>query len=326
MAIKKEKKLIRVLVMMFTSFTALGVIALYIIKNESSFRKILTVSFSNVSVFIVLQLALQIINSVVLLIYFKSFSKKISFFDSFGLNIITTFFNNIFVKGGPLVKGYFLKKIHGLSYSNFIFTVASFMLVELMAAGFLGIAIVWYVWLTRAYFNIGVFVFFAGVIALSMFIAGFPFSKFFKNEHNWVQRKLLHLSFSWQEINRNKPVMAQLLVLSFLSFFIFALRLQYGFTILGYSIDFVDCLLISIVGILSNFFAITPAGLGIREFMVGGAYKLMKGDMVHAVVVCVLDRVISVIAVFILGVIFIFYFLHKSRSVDAASSTRVCSK
>lgn len=293
--------------------TAIAAVVLYITKNAPAFKKIITLNPLDVIPFVLLQIALLAANGYALLIYLKIFRSGTSFFDSFGLSVINAFFNNIFVKGGPVIKGYYLKKIHNLSYTDFILTLASFTLIELMVGGFLGILSLFFIYLSKGCLNVYLLLFFIAVLLACCIIIKFPFHNIFKNRNIWVIRKLSDISVSWQKISANKVVMAQLFILALLNFIIFALRLQYGFRILYGNISISDCLLISTVGTLANLFAITPGSLGVREFLVGASYKLINGDLLQAVVVTILDRAVAVTTIFLLGGFFIIYFLKKTK-------------
>ncbi|MCK9615227.1 MAG: flippase-like domain-containing protein [Candidatus Omnitrophica bacterium] len=312
------KKLNKTNVIFFIStLIALLVVSIYIFKNLASFRKILTISTFNITVFVIFQIGLLIVNTFVLIIYLNIFNKRLFFFDSFGLNAVNTFFNNILVKGGPFIKGYFLKKIHNLSYSDFIFTIASFTLIEFMVAGYVGLLLLLFIYFTRGYFNIYIFLFFS-IISLGCFIfIKLPFHNFLKKSDSRIKQKIFNLLLSWKSITKNRSVIDKLFLLALLNFIIFAMRLQYGFHILYGNANFVDCLLISIIGTIANLLTITPAALGVREFLIGATYGLVKGNALNAVVVTVLDRVVSTITIFILGGVFIFYFLNKMRKTKS---------
>lgn len=283
---------------------------LYISKNANSFRKIFTLSWYNVAYFFILQMAMTITNALVLIIYMEILKNKISFTDATGLTIINTFFNNVAIKGGTLARGYFLKKIHNFSYTNFIFTLSTFALIELISAGFIGICCLIIIYFTRGYLNLYLFLLFIVFFIGSIAATAVPLHKVFKN-NGWLGKKLIELNEAWVKIKRNKNKIRLLFLLSFSQYIIFALRFKYGFQVLYGHSSLIDSLLISTIGILSFLLSITPGGIGIREFLTGATYKLINGNMVEAVVITALDRLISTVVFFILGMAFIFYFLKK---------------
>jgi uncharacterized protein (TIRG00374 family) len=292
---------------------ALAAVAFYVAKNAPAFKKIVTINPWDAIPFVLLQIALIAANASVLLLYLSIFGLKISFFDSFGLNALNTFFNNIFVKGGPVIKGYYLKRIHNLSYTDFVLTVASFALMEVMVGGLLAIFALVSIYIKTGCLNYYLLLFFISLLAVCCAVIILPLHNMFKNRESRLIKKLFDVAVSWRKIAADKALMSRLFIMAFLNFAIFALRLQYGFKILYGNTAFVDCLLISAVGTIGNMFAVTPGGLGIREFLVGAAYKLINGDMLHAIVVTVLDRVVSTMTIFLLGVFFILYFLNKTK-------------
>jgi len=286
---------------------------LYISKNADAFRRIFTLSWHSVAYFFILQMAMTITNALVLIIYMGILKNKISFVDASGLTVINTFFNNVAIKGGTLVRGYFLKKIHNFSYTNFLLTLSTFALIELISAGFIGISCLIIIYFTRGYFNPYLFLLFIAFFIGGITATAIPLNKIFKS-NSWLGKKLIELTEAWDKIKRNKSKITRLFLLSLSQYIIFALRFKYGFQVLYGHSSFIDSLLISTIGILSFLLSITPGGIGIREFLTGATYKLINGNMVEAVVITALDRLISTVAFFVLGMAFIFYFLKKIKT------------
>lgn len=300
-------------VFLIISLIAVAAVALYIVKNAAAFKKIIIINPWDAVPFVLLQIALLATNAFALSSYLEIFKSKISFLDSFGLNVLNTFFNNIFIKGGPLIKGYYLKRMHKLSFTDFILIIASFTLIEVMVGGFLGIYALLVIYLKKGFLNYFLLLFFVLILLVCYAVIRAPLHRIFKKKEIWLIKKLFDVAISWQKIAADRAIMIKLFILAFLNFFIFALRMQYGFKVLYRSVAFIDCLLISAVATIGSILGITPGALGVREFLTGATYKLINGNMLEAVVVTVLDRAVSTIAIFILGGCFILYFINKTK-------------
>lgn len=300
----------------FLLITALAVslLVMYVSKNAGSFKKILQVSLFDVCIFIILQTATLLINALIQSAYTDIFKVKVSLFDSFGINAVTTFFNNIFVKSGSVVRGYILKKAHNFPISGYVFFLATFTVVELFTAGVIGLLGMATIGLRRGYFNGYLFLFFMLLCLVSIAAIKFPYHRFLRKRRNRIMQALSELSDFWLEISVNRPFMLKLFLLALASFAVFAVRLQYGFYILYGKADFLDCLLISIFGVIANILSFTPSALGIRELFVATSYGLINGDTLQAVVVTLLDRVVAAVYVLALGGFFLIYFLRKAKA------------
>ena len=216
------------------------------------------------------------------------------------------------MKGGIFARGYFLKKIHKLSYTDYIVSIGAATLINLAVAGIFGILLLIFIFLRSRVFNIYLFLFFSAITIVFFILAKLPKpKKTTEKKNNLLIKKLYDFLSSWNVLSGNKKAIYELSILMLLNFIIYALRIEYGFHILFKDVPLANCLIISILGVLTNIFAVTPAALGIKEFVVGTTYRLMNGNMVDAIVVATVDRAISMILVFILGLISCYVLLKK---------------
>lgn len=292
---------------------AFAAMVLYIVRNVEAFKRILHISPLNISIFFVMHLAMALINALVLWTYIKKLKRKIPFVDIFGITTLNTFFNNILIKGGPFIKAYFLKKVHKFPYTDLAFTLASFTLIQIAAAGILGICALLVIYIQKGYFYFRVFLLFVIISSAFFLITRLSFIKFVKNKESRLGSRLLRLSKLWQQVNRDKNIMYTLFILALLNYIIFASRLKYGFYIMFDNVTFVKCLVFSVIAGFSNLLAITPGALGIREFFIGGTCSLLDGNMLQAVVVTTLDRAVGVFSIFFLCIVFAAFFLLRGR-------------
>ncbi len=318
---QKDKKIKnRTIILFLISAVTICLLVFYVFKNKEAFQRIHQISYVDIAVFAFLQLVLLAVNALVQMVYMQHFNVKVGFLNSFGLNTLHTFFNNIMVKGGILARGYFLKKVHQFNYTHFALMLTSFVIIDLMVGGFLGMLILVWLAMIRGSFSVSLFGVFLLLFLGSLAITCFPISVLPTKKHLWIVRKLNEVIVSWQKIAQDRRALGSLFLLALASFIIYALRLQYGFAILFKPVSFLESLLMSIVGMVANLIGLTPGGLGIREFFVGSAYGLIQGSSVEAVVVIVLDRIVSSVLVFFVGGFFIFYFLKKSSKTHLHES------
>ena len=291
----------------------LGLTAVYVYKNIDSFKRIMDISANQVCVFIVLQFITVAINAVMLLAVLHAYGVRVSFQDGLAYSALNTFLNYISIKGGVVAKGYFLKKIHRFSYTDFAVSMGAMILMHFMVAGITGAGILILIYIMRGNANINLFLVFGVITAVVFsFIKLSALHNRVGRSENYFLKKLYEIWNSWKILSKNRTVVYGLSFLIFLNFVVYAFRLKYGFHIFYEDVSFLNCMFISILGVLSTFVALTPASLGIREFAVGAGYRLIEGDMLQAVVVTGLDRAVSMILVFSLGAISCVYFLKRN--------------
>lgn len=291
----------------------LGLTAVYVHKNIDSFKRIIDISANQVCVFLILQLVSVVINAFMLLVLLHVYGVRVSFQDGLAYSALNSFLNYISIKGGVVAKGYFLKKIHKISYTDFAVSIGAMVLMHFMVGGLIGTGILILIYVIQGSANINLFLTFSIITAIVICFIKLPaVHNKVGRSGNYFLKKLYELWNSWKFLSKNRKVMCVLSFLILLNFTVYAFRLKYGFHIFYKDVPFLSCMLISILGVLSTFAALTPASLGIREFVVGASYSLINGDMLQAVVVTSLDRAVSMIQVFSLGIISCIYFLKRS--------------
>ncbi len=290
-----------------------GLAAVYVYKNIDSFKRIMEISVNQVCVFLTLQFMSVTINAFMLLLVLHVYGVRASFQDGLAYSALNTFLNYISIKGGMVAKGYFLKKIHRFSYTDFAVSMGAMVLMHFMMAGLTGTGVLIFIYLMQGNANINLFLIFGVITAVIFsFIMLSAFHNRVGKSENYFLKKLYEIWNSWKILSKKRTAVYGLSLLIFLNFVVYAFRLKYGFHIFYEEVPFLSCMLISILGVLSTFVALTPASLGIREAAVGAGYRLIEGDMLQAVVVTSLDRAVSVILVFSLGAISCVYFLKRN--------------
>ena len=291
----------------------LGLTAVYVYKNIDAFKRIIDISADQVCVFLILQLISVTLNTFMLLVLLPVYGVRVSFSDGLAYSTLNTFLNYISIKGGIVAKGYFMKKIHKFSYTDFAVSMGAMVLMHFMVGGLVGIGVLILIYIIQGNTNIYLFLAFSVVTAIVICFIKLPVVQDkFGGNGNYFLKKLYELWNSWKLFSKNRNVMCVLSFLVFMNFVVYAFRLKYGFHVIYNDVPFLSCLLISIMGVLSTFAALTPASLGIREFVVGTGYSLIDGDMLQAVVVTSLDRAVSMIQVFGFGIISCVYLLKRS--------------
>jgi uncharacterized protein (TIRG00374 family) len=95
-------------------------------------------------------------------------------------------------------------------------------------------------------------------------------------------------------------------------------RFYIAFNILGYSMDFISCMIMTIIFLLAEFIGIVPGGIGLREVAVGLAASYMDYNFDYGVIATSLDRILSTFWFGIFGFIY-FHFLHMKEYVKDPS-------
>lgn len=285
----------------------------YIIQHINEFKKIFQLKWHD---FIILSLILLFelcIFGWLFKILIRYFNIELRLREWFGLTVLNRYFNYLFIKLGPVARGVYFKKIYNLPYINFI-TIFSFLyIIQMFWMVLLSILSMIVLYYKFHIFSVYFFIF----LVLVEVITILPFF-ISKNVLIFLTKKSQYLSLiinQWLEIRKRKDLIVK--TIFFLTIFILlsSFRIFLIYSMLFEPIPFPFVIIVTTVGFLSLIVSLTPASLGIKEFLMSYAAKLMGENFVTTAVVVSLDRIIVVIWVFIFGFMFSIWYLKKMNSI-----------
>lgn len=292
----------------------LAIFLLYFIKNKESFKLLLDIRPLYLIGVAMCYVAIVITNGLFIKYIIEPFKKYISVRESARVSLISSLGNFFASSGAGLgFRAVYLKKIHKLSYSDYMTTLyGNYLLIFIINAMFGLLSLVLVSNQSSLQFK-GAVIFFAGLLAVSLVLCfvQLPKSLGTRIKNKFVAKTLKYLqnmTAGWNKIVRDRTL---LLHLSTLVSIQLGLTIAIGwleFSSLNISIGFPELLLFSVLGSLSIFVSLTPANLGVKE----GIYLLTAG-----VIGITTPQIVSIALVdrgILFGTLFLLWVFTRSKS------------
>ncbi len=272
----------------------------FFIRNFDEIKSIFAIRISTLVLLSSLVLLTQFLNGFRLKVLTDSLNLRLKPLTWMGMAVIQSFLNYLPFKGGMLANAVYLKQLHNFSYLKFISMIGSSSLITMLSAGCIGFAVSGFYYI---YSRIGIVLpcLFLSLIVCAMFC--FVLVTRVKVSEK-TSKKLYQVIEGWQVIRKKRNTIFLLIVVDITSTFIFSVRYYIAFRAFSIDVPFLYCLLIAPLSILTTFTSITPAGLGIREAVIGYASKILGMGLNPGLFAASLDRAVVMFWVFIIGPVF----------------------
>jgi uncharacterized protein (TIRG00374 family) len=289
------------------SFIILSIILIFSIifirNNINEFSKIPTISFVYIVPLIILTISTLFINGLRIKLFGDYYGINLSINEWFGLSSITTMGNHMTpFRGGAAARAFYMKKIHNFSYTSFLTTIAASYVLRFFIYGLLGVILSLIIYQFYNFFNN---ILFLSLVLLTfsslLTIIIFPI---FRQTRNKFLNRIIKILEEWNVMRKNYDFLFKILLLDLGLWLIRSLKLFFVFKAFSFDIPFVFILLISVLSIISVFLSLTPAGLGVVEAVVAFSAEVVGVGFVGGLYASILDRIITVIVIFIIGPIF----------------------
>ena len=106
-------------------------------------------------------------------------------------------------------------------------------------------------------------------------------------------------------------IIIRLIMIDVFTILVYSLRVYIAAKAFYYQIPLLFFYLVAPVALLSIITSITPGGLVIREALIGIFAAWMEINISESVIASILDRAVSMVLIFILGILFNFYLSKK---------------
>ena len=288
----------------FIVLMAILIIAIIFIKNNlNEFSKIPSISPIYIIPLIILTIFTLSINGLRIKLFGDYYNIKLSINEWFGLSAITTMGNHMTpFRGGVAARAFYMKRIHNFSYTSFLTTIAASYVLRFFIYGLLGVILSLII---LRYYNFYNNILFLSLVLLTFIsllsIIVFPI---FRQTKNKFLNRILKILDEWNIMRKNYNFLFKILLLDLGLWVVRSLKLFFVFKAFSFDIPFIFILLISVLSIISVFISLTPAGLGVVEAVVAFSAEVVGIGFVGGLYAGVLDRVVTVIIIFILGPIF----------------------
>jgi len=283
----------------------------YLINYEKENLKYLfSIDFSSI-------IALFIINWVSIFngaflnyIYYRKFNFGLSFLQACSIFINRYFLNFFPLRAGSIATAVYLGKKHKISFKYQIIIFGTIAYIGVLSQLLFGFILSFILLLQNVIIDYYSLLFF-GLSFISGIIIFFLLEKFLPFLPVKILEKVENIRSGYNKISNKKFVVtitilyyAISLVLSSLKIFIFAQFLNYD-----YSFSQIIFMMTAIN--ISNFFAITPGNLGVKEVLSGVILAYYGGAFDEGILLSIADRGVDIISSFILWLIY-----SKSINLD----------
>ena len=111
----------------------------YISGHLDEFKKISQIDWQQFIILSVVALAGFVVYGLLFKILLWNFGAKLKFSEWFGLTMLGSYSNYLFIRGSTITKGLYLKKHHGLPYAGSVVIFAFLYLTQILCASFMAL-------------------------------------------------------------------------------------------------------------------------------------------------------------------------------------------
>ncbi len=289
------------------TFTCVGYIVYFLIKNHQDLKLLGNLEPVALCLLVIFSFLGQVVVAFRLrIVLHKCSDAKIAFKPWFKVFILGRFFNLIFPQFGNIYRSVRLKKDYGITYTDYISTMASFawmdlclnLIFALMVVGFIDMGL-----------KIGQFhaisflalVFFAATA--SPIILEFVFRKTsFKNKFiNWAHQKSHEVLTATLDNLKDIKYIANIFTTAIFAFCYTIATFYFCFWLFKLDISLPALTLFYAIMRISNLVIITPGNIGLRELAYGIVGAQMGIGMTEGIVISITLRIVNNLALIALG-------------------------
>lgn len=300
--------------------TIVALFLYYIYNHISDFKTIFSLAFTFKTffllfIFVIISISNIFSNGLLLDILTSAFGIKLKLRESFGLAMITRFYNTITpAHGGMGVRAIYLKKKHEFPYVHFLATLSAIYVIIFLIGSFVGLLSIFFIWLYYGLFNWIIFYLFLVIfVVLSCAIIFSP--KLPEAKNKWLNRFIKVIN-GWHLIKDNKKIIFVTALISLIQLVLGAVNFMILYSIFDIQLSFFKALFIASIGSIAILVSITPGNLGIGDAINIFSAAIIGVGLTEAVAATILGRAINLLIIFILGPIFSYILLkHKPKLI-----------
>jgi uncharacterized protein (TIRG00374 family) len=288
----------------------LGFFIGYFLLNRSRFSLLLNLNIWPLFFIALADIATIFMNGLFTKFILEPFNKSIPILESFFVSLISSV-GNFFAPAGAGfgIRAVYLKKEHGLAYSDFISTLAGNYIIVFLVNSFFGLLSLYFLrdlYNTQYLVLLIVFsVIFLGSLVLSLVRLSLSKTEQVPNKYlKSIAKTLYKITSGWNHIISHRKLLIQLVLITLTNL---SLTVFITWTIiqsLHLSIGFASLLLFSVLGSLSLFINITPANLGIKEAIYLFSAAVLGFSVSQVLSIALIDRGVQFMVLLILWLLF----------------------
>lgn len=296
----------------FITASVLAVFFVYFAFNIESFKPLLHLNPIYLLLIGIGDLILVGANGVVIKLILQPFKKFIPTIESIYVALISAL-GNFFAPAGSGfgIRAVYLKKKHGLAYSDFISTLSGNYVIFLFVNSVLALISLYLLRSASSQSYKVLVMVFVGLFLLSLVLMlvklpNFNTEKSIKNKYlRWFVVNFLHVVNGWSKIVANKKLLLKLTAMMLFSFIVTLFIAKLEFMAIGTQISWPQLILFNVLGGLSLFINITPANLGVKEALFIFSAQVLGLSVNEIVLVGIIDRGVLFFVFAILWLVFV---------------------
>lgn len=290
----------------------IGIFTYYILKHAKEFKVLLGVSpliiLTLISLFLLIGLGNGLINRCVL----EPFNIYLSFKEWFGLAMTTGFYNLITpFKGGMLSKAAYLKNEHKFSYTHFLSSMIGVYVIQYWVVSLVGIFTAMIIYLEYKVLSILVLIVFLVIFVILSTIIFFKIK--FPTHKNKIIDKIFEIGNGWNAIKNNKRIVSIAILVISSQVIMFVITNILLYKSIGVNVSISQASFLVTIGLVAGIVSITPGNLGVSEAVSVLSALVLGITPTESLSAAILNRVISMIVLFILGPIFSYKLIKKKK-------------
>lgn len=304
--IKIDKKLLSITLTVFIILLFFW----YFFSNIEDFKQLSTINPIYVILLMLINVVFIVSNGIFMKLAVLLFGKKINTTESVRVSLISTAGNFFATAGSGLgLRAVYLKKKHGLAYSDYMSILFCNYIILFFVCSLLGFLSLYGIQKESSQNSI-VLTIFMLILLLISFVAFFvrinpKYRKTTKIKWlNTVLEILYRISDGWRLILQNKKLMSGLIFLVLVNTFLIIVSTYFVMSSVGISLSFSSLVLFSVLGLLSVFINITPGNLGIKEAIYITFSTTIGLTTSQIILVSLIDRAALFFVIIVLWVMF----------------------
>jgi len=283
----------------------------YILINYHDFNNISIKNPVNLLPIILLLLIRSESGALVTRTILRSLNTEITHYEAFRLSIITTFYNLVTpFRGGAFARAIYLKKIHNLSYTDFIASLSATYLILYLLTSAIGLAALVYIYSTTNTLSIIypalyfiLFVFFLTIIIYCPKI---------RLTENKIANRFLQVLLYWNRLRNKKIIITETSIYSFIQILSSSTIFMLLYRLFGFDLSLFESIFIVSIVNFSLVFQITPANFGVQEALIALSGAAIGVPVSESLAAAILGRAVSFGLFFILGGFFSLQIYRKN--------------
>ncbi len=258
---------------------------IYFLLNTEQFKPVLDVSIYLLALAAAGYIGGVLANGLFIKFILEPFNKFIAVKEAFYVSVISSIGNYFAPAGtGFLIRAVYLRKKHGLAYSEFISTLSGNYVLVFLVSSFVGLISL----LTlRQYYGIqwlALFILFGLLFIATLLIV------LFRPKLREAGGRIYRVINGWNKIASNRGLILKLLGLTCINLLLTVAIYWAIVQSIGLSISSPALLLFSVLGTFSVFVNITPANLGIKEAIYIFSASILGFTAGEMILIALLDR------------------------------------